>query len=64
MDELLHFCIIANKGEGVSEMQLIRRAQELVPAMSVTRVLEIMERGGMIKVMAVKKGIRFFTAGS
>ena len=64
MDEILHYCVVLDKGKGVPEPTLVRRARELVPAMSVMRVLEVMERSGMIRVAHVVKGIRFYSAGA
>lgn len=59
-DEIFHYCLIHNRGEGVAEAALIRRARELVPAYAVLRNLEVMERSGMIRVKKVVKGLRFF----
>lgn len=61
-DEVYHYCLVLNKGDGVPEPALVRRARELVPAMAVLRLLEVMERSGMIKVKGVKKGVRYFEA--
>ena len=62
MDELVHYCVAMNKGLGIPEPMLFRRARELVPAHSVERVLEIMVRAHMIKVTRTVQGIRFFVA--
>lgn len=62
MDEILHYCMVLDKGQGVSEPLLVRRARELVPAMTVMRVFEIMERSGMIRVASVQKGVRYYAA--
>ena len=60
MDEILHF-IISHKEVG--EFQLVKYARERVPARDVIRVIEIMERSGMIKaVSADKRGLRTFSA--
>lgn len=64
MDEILHFCLALDRGAGVPEPTLVRRARELVPAMSVMRVLEVMERSGMIQATKGQKGIRYFKAGA
>lgn len=64
MDEIYHFVLVADKGKGVPEPAIVRRARELVPAHSVMRVLEVMERSGMIKAtsMNVRTGIRHYIA--
>lgn len=46
IEEVYHFLLAW--GKLMSERDLLRRIQELVPIHSVTRVLEIMERSGMI----------------
>lgn len=64
MDEIVHFCLVMNKGgTGVPEPLLVQRARRLVPAHSVMRVIEIMERSGMIRATRSVKGIRYFEAG-
>jgi len=63
MDEIVHYCLVMNKGNGVPEPLLVQRARQLVPAMSVMRVIEIMERSGMIRSIRNVKGIRYFEAG-
>lgn len=62
MDEIYHFILI--KGGPVAEHLIVNFARERVPAHSVMRVLEIMERSGMIKAVSndPKTGMRNYTA--
>lgn len=53
MEEVYHFMI--GWGKLMPEHTLLRRIQELVPAHSVMRVLEIMERSGMIAATHLDK---------
>lgn len=55
MDEAFHMLSVAGP-RGLSETRLINFLRERVPAHSVLRVLEIMERSGRIKAYAVAKG--------
>lgn len=64
MDELLHHLRVLDTGTGVPETLLVRRAGELVPAHSVARLLEVMERSGTIKCSGVMRGVRFFKLGT
>lgn len=62
IDEILHFIQIAK--DGMSEHKIVDFAHKRVPAHSVMRVLEIMERSGLIKATALdpKTGLRTFKA--
>ncbi len=64
MDEIYHFVQINDRGQGVIEQKLINFARERVPIHSVGRVVEIMERSGMIRTVAFDKktGLRYFSA--
>ena len=67
MDELYHFVLMKHGDDqkrGVPEQALINYARERVPAHSVLRVLEVMERSGMISAVAYNKttGQRLFRA--
>lgn len=65
MDEIYHYVLVSDvKSVGVSENKIVNFARERVPAHSVMRVLEIMERSGMIKAVAIDKqtGLRSYKA--
>lgn len=62
MDEIVHYCMVLDKGKGVAEPLLVRRARELVPAMTVMRLFEVMERSGMIRVAGSAAGVRLYKA--
>lgn len=52
MEEIKHFVLVGGADRGVPEHRLVNFARERVPAHSVMRVLEVMERSGMIKAVA------------
>ena len=53
MDEIYHYVLASDlRRTGVAEHKLVNFARERVPAHSVMRVLEVMERSGMIKAVA------------
>lgn len=64
MDEIHHYVTTHDIGHGVDEHKIINFARERVPAHAVMRVLEIMERSGMIAAIAVDKktGMRLWSA--
>lgn len=64
MDEIYHFVLISDVGnKGVGEHRIVNFARERVPAHSVMRVLDIMERSGMIRAVALDKlGVRYWSA--
>lgn len=63
MEELVHYCMIMDKGKGIPDTMLVRRATELVPAMLVGNLLSMMERSGMIKVIGIDKyGLKYYKA--
>jgi hypothetical protein len=58
MDEIYHFVQTMNrilKGTGVPEHRIVNFARERIPAHSVMRALEVMERSGMIKAISFDK---------
>lgn len=62
MDEIWHYMVLADKGTGVPERVIVNFARERVPAHSVMRVVEVMERSGMIHATHLdpKTGTRIF----
>lgn len=65
MDEIYHFILMADKGnKGVSEAKITKRASELVPTHSVMRMIEVMERSGMIKCLGQDRltALRYWSA--
>lgn len=66
MDEIKHFVMTEDRGKGISEHRIVNYARERVPAHSVMRVLEIMERAGMLHAAFMQKGtgLRFFKTGA
>lgn len=65
MDEIQHFVVITDKGDGVSQQRIERFAQERVPFHSILRIIEIMERQGRIHCIGVDKrsGLRYYKSG-
>lgn len=63
MEEIYHYVCVAK--ESVPEAKLVQYARERVPAHSVMRVLEVMERSGMIIAKSIDKstGLRWFGPG-
>jgi len=63
MDEIQHFVMVGDRGQGVSEQRIVHFARERVPIHSILRIIEIMERSGMIRCARVEKrtGVRFFS---
>jgi len=64
MEEIHHLVMIADLGQGVPEHILVKHVRERVPAHSVMRVIDIMERSGMLKAIThdPKTGQRLFKA--
>lgn len=55
-DEIYHFVLVNDKDrKGVLENRVVNFARERVPSHSVMRTLEVMERSGMIKAVALDK---------
>lgn len=61
MDEIYHYVLIGGK---VPEHKIVNFARERVPAHSVMRVLEVMERSNMIRAISLDPatGMRIYTA--
>lgn len=64
MEEIQHLVMIADVGQGVPEHILVKHVRERVPAHSVMRVIDIMERSGMIHAIKhdSRTGQRVFRA--
>ncbi len=66
MDEIYFFVSTGDlTGKGISEQRLINYARERVPAHSVLRVLEVMEKSGLIQGsngLDLKTGQRYWKA--
>ena len=65
MEEIEYFIRAADiLGKGVSEQKIVRFASEKIPAHTVMRVLEIMERSGTLQAISKdeKTGLRQFQA--
>lgn len=64
IDEIYHYCLVADIGRGVPEAKLIRFASERVPLHSVGRVLQVMEASNQIKSVSIdqKTGQRTWQA--
>lgn len=63
MEEIHHLVMIADLGQGVPEHLLVKHVRERVPAHSVMRVIDIMERSGMLRASAPDRhGRRTFKA--
>lgn len=56
MDEIRHFVETMDKGKGVIETRIVNFARERMPAQSIRTVLEVMERAGLIKAIALDRG--------
>jgi hypothetical protein len=65
MEEIAHYIATTN-GTGMGETKVVRFASRLVPGHSVMRVLEVMERSGMIRtgLRDERTGLRMFYYGS
>lgn len=54
MDEIFHYVVSTDlRGRGVLEHKIVRFAQERVPAHSVMRVIEVMERSGQLRTVGI-----------
>lgn len=65
MDEIGHFVMINDKGHGVSEQRITHFAKDKIPIYSILRVVDIMERTGMIKCIGTDRNskLRYFSPG-
>ncbi|MGH7239932.1 MAG: DUF3987 domain-containing protein [Candidatus Saccharimonadales bacterium] len=66
IDEISHFVMVQDRGIGVSEQAITHFARSRVPLHSILRIVEIMERSGMIRCVRIDKrsGLRYFSAPS
>lgn len=64
IDEAYFFCLTSDSGAGVGEQKLVNFMRERVPSYSVLRMIEIMERSGLIAAVSQDKltGLRMFKA--
>ena len=62
MDEALH--MIEQQGGQVNEGHLVRFLRQRVPSQSVLRVLEVMERSGMVISTTTRQGVKIFGVGN
>jgi Protein of unknown function (DUF3987) len=64
MDEIYHYVMMNDRGDGVSEQKIIYFARERVPINSILRIVEIMQKSGLIRAVAIEKrtGLRSFKA--
>lgn len=63
IDEIHHYILIADKGDGVPEHQIINFARSRIPIHSILRVIEIMTASGQIQSRGQDKhGQRWFRA--
>jgi len=54
MDEIYHYVLSMDlKRLGIPERKIVNRARELLPGTSIMRVLEVMERAGMLQKTAI-----------
>lgn len=63
MDEIRHFMIINDSDKGVPEHKIINFARERIPITSILRIVEIMEKSGLIRCIRVERsGRKFYRA--
>lgn len=64
MDEIHHFVLAADRGQGVSEQKITRFASERVPMHSILRIIEIMEKSGQLWCLGAERrtGIKYYSA--
>jgi len=55
MDEIQHFVRMNDKGRGVLETKVFNFARERVPSLTITRLIEIMIKSGLIAVVNANK---------
>lgn len=63
MDEIAHFVLVADKGEGVSEQRIMHMARERVPIHSILRIIEIMEKSGQLALRGTDRrtGMKYYS---
>jgi hypothetical protein len=66
MDEIGHFVMINDRGEGVSERAITHFARDRIPLNSILRIVEIMVASGMIRCVRIdqRTGARYFRPGA
>jgi hypothetical protein len=64
MDEIHHFVLASDRGNGVSEQKIIHFARERVPIHSILRIVEIMQASGQLHCLGVDRNskIKFYSA--
>lgn len=64
IDEIHHFVLAADQGQGVSEQRIVHFARERVPIHSILRIIEIMEMSGQLKCIGTdrRSKVRYFSA--
>ena len=62
MDEIHHFVMATDRGDGVSEQRIIHFARERVPFHSILRIIEIMEKAGQLTCKGIERrtGIKYY----
>lgn len=63
MDEIAHFVMVADKGDGVSEQRIMHMARERVPIHSILRIIEIMEKSGQLVLRGTDRrtGMKYYS---
>lgn len=66
MDEINHYVMISDKGAGISEQRIVHFARDKVPIHSILRIIEIMERSGMIRCVKQepRTGLKYYSVTS
>lgn len=65
MDEIYHYIMMIDmQGKGVLETLIVNEARKKIPAHSVMRMMDVMERSGLIKAISLdaKTGLRRYVA--
>jgi len=62
LDEIKHFVLTSDRGQGVGEQRIVNFARERLPLHSVMRVIDVMQNSGMLKAVGMdrKTGQRTF----
>jgi hypothetical protein len=66
MEEILHYVIMADRGQGVAETAINRVARNHIPLHSITRVIDILERSGQLRMIGQDRRteIKYYSARS
>lgn len=64
MEETLHHITVTDRGKGVSEQNIVHFASKRIPLHSCLRIIDVMERGGQIKLIGRDKitGLKYYKA--